>query len=64
MLELWPIGKIVPKEPMFLPYVFYGLVQTNKGIDYPMHFYWDEFGMVLVFNEVVDITIKNKDVIG
>jgi hypothetical protein len=28
-----------------------------------MHFYWHEFGMVLVFDEVVDITIKNKDVI-
>jgi hypothetical protein len=62
-LDLWPIGKVVPKEPMFLPYVFCGMVQTNNGIDYPMHFYWHEFGMVLVFNEVVDITIKNKDVI-
>ncbi len=48
---------------MFLPYVFCDMVQTNEGIDYPMHFYWHEFGMVLVFDEVVDITIKNKDVI-
>ncbi len=63
MFELWPIGKVVPKEPMFLPYVFCGMVQTKEGIDYPMHFYQHEFGMVLVFNEIVDITIKNKDVI-
>jgi hypothetical protein len=62
MLDLWPIGKVVPKEPMFLQYVFCGMVQNKKGINYPMHFYWHEFGMVFVFNEVVDITIKNKDV--
>jgi hypothetical protein len=47
-------------EGFFLLYVLYGMIQARKNMDYPKHFYQQELGEVLIFYEVINITIKNQ----
>jgi hypothetical protein len=64
--ELWPIAEVNLKELKFLPEVYVRMEQPKNDINYPFWYYQHEHehGETLILDEFVDITTKNKKIIG
>jgi hypothetical protein len=40
------------------------MIQTKEENDHPLHFYKHETGETLIFDEIVNITIKDQKIVG
>jgi len=62
VLKLWPIGEVVLEKLHFLPKIDCDMIQMEEKNDHPIHFYKHEPRETLTFDEIVDITIKDKKI--
>jgi hypothetical protein len=64
IIKLWRIGDVAPKELYFLPKIDCGMLQPEEKNAYPVIFYEHQPGKVLILDEAVDLTIKDKNING
>jgi hypothetical protein len=65
VLKLWLLGEVTPKELYFLKEIDVGMLQRPKNkIDYLVYFYEHQPRKALTLDEVVDITVKDKTIVG
>jgi hypothetical protein len=60
IVELWPVGELNWEKLKFLPKVYVGMVQPNGNINHHFWYYQHEPKKKLILDELIDITIKNK----
>jgi hypothetical protein len=58
------MGEVAQDKLSFLPNVFCGMLHADKNIKYQEHFHQHELGEALILNELINITIQNKSVVG
>jgi hypothetical protein len=62
--KLWPIGEVALGELYFLKKIECGMLQPKDKVEYPMYFYEHQPWEALILDEVVNITIKDKKIVG
>jgi hypothetical protein len=40
------------------------MIQTEEKTNHPLHFYKHELGETLIFDETINITIKDQKIVG
>jgi hypothetical protein len=61
-LGSFTLPKLVLEELKFLPKVYVIMAQPKDNINYPFWYYQHEPRGTLIFDESIDITIKNKQI--
>jgi hypothetical protein len=58
------IGEVVLEDLHFLPKINCGMIHMEEKNDHPIHFYKHESRETLIFDETINITIKDKKIVG
>jgi hypothetical protein len=61
--KLWPIREVAPEELYFLKEIDYGMLQPEENPEHPIYFYKHQLGEVLILDETIDVTIKDKKIV-
>jgi hypothetical protein len=62
--ELWLVGEMAPEELYFLKEIDYGMFQLKEKLEYPIYFYKHQPREVLILDEITNVTVKDKKIIG
>jgi hypothetical protein len=62
--KLWHVRKVALKELYLLKEIDYGMLQLEEKPKDPIYFYKHQPREVLIFDETIDVTIKDKKIVG
>jgi len=62
--KLCLVGEVALEELYFLKEIDCGMLQPKEKLNYLIYLYKHQLGKVLILDEVVDVTVKDKKITG